>query len=59
MIDAADELLVDYEIRLAAVGGDPADHAAIERCRAELAEDRKRLIAKMRAVVARGGKGLQ
>jgi len=52
----AHECLEDYEIALATVGGDPADHAAIQRRRAELlAEDREQMIAKMRAVVLDSG----
>ena len=41
------------------IGGDPADHAAIERRRAELVQLREQAIKNMRALVARGGKGLQ
>jgi hypothetical protein len=37
----------------------PADHAAIERRRAELVQRREELIVKWHRLVARGGKGLQ
>ena len=51
--------LKNYEIMLIDRGGDPADFAAVERLRARLAENREQLIVKWRAMVARGGKGLQ
>ena len=54
----ADEL-ENYEIMLIDHGGDAADFAAVERRRAEMAENREDLIVKWRAMVARGGKGLQ
>jgi hypothetical protein len=41
------------------IGSDPADHAAIERRRAELVQLRERAIERMRAMVARGGRSLQ
>lgn len=60
MIDAAqEEELADYEIMLIDHGGNPADHAAVERLRAEHIRLREEAIVKMRAMVARGGKGLQ
>jgi hypothetical protein len=36
-----------------------ADHAAVERLRAEHVRLREAAIVKMRALLARGGKGLQ
>lgn len=51
--------LENYAIMLIDHGGDPADHAAVERRRAEMAENREQLIVKWRAMAARGGKGLQ
>ena len=45
MIDAAQqEDLELYELALRNIGGDPADHAAIERRRAELVQLRERAI---------------
>jgi hypothetical protein len=41
------------------VGGDLADHAAVERLRAEHVRLREQVIEKMRAMVARGGRSLQ
>lgn len=60
MIDAAqEEDLADHELAMFGIGGDPADHAAIERRRAEHVRLREQAIENMRALVARGGKGLQ
>ena len=60
MIDAAQqEDLELYELALRNIGSDPADHAAIERRRAELVQLRERAIERMRAMDARGGRSLQ
>jgi hypothetical protein len=60
MIDAAQqEELANYEIMLTDIGGDPADHAAAARLRAEHVRLREAAIANMRALVGRGGQGLQ
>jgi hypothetical protein len=56
---AQEEWLADYEPAMIDHGGDPADLAAVERRRAEMAENCEQLIVKWRALVARGGKGLQ
>jgi DNA-nicking Smr family endonuclease len=60
--DAQAAELENYEIQLVDVGGDLADHTAVARLLAERAADHARLreaaIVKMRALVARGGKGL-
>ena len=46
------------ELAMFNIGGDPADHAAIERRIAELVRLREQPIKKMRAMVVLGGKGL-
>jgi hypothetical protein len=43
--------LENYAILLVDHGGDPADHAAVERLRAKLAENREQLIKNWRAMV--------
>ena len=43
--------LENYALTLIDIGGDPADRAAIERRRAELAENREQLIEKWRVMV--------
>jgi hypothetical protein len=50
----ADDLAL-YQVMLADVGGDPADHAAIARLRAEHWRVREQVFEKVRAMVARGG----
>jgi hypothetical protein len=60
MIDAAqEEWLADYEIAMIDIGGDPADHAALERLRAEHVRLREAAITKMRSMAMSGGKTLQ
>ena len=54
----ADEL-ENYAINMIDHGGDPADFAAVERRRAEMAENREQLIVKWRAMAVRGGNPLQ
>ena len=49
----------NLEIQLIGIGADPADFAAVARQRAEHVQLREQAIAKMRAMVARGGKPLQ
>ena len=56
---AQEEWLADYELAMTDIGGDAADHVAVERLRAEHVRLREAAIEKMRALVARGGKGLQ
>jgi hypothetical protein len=48
-----------YELALRNIGADPADFAAVGRLRAEHVRLREAAIANMRALVGRGGKGLQ
>jgi hypothetical protein len=57
--EAQEEWLADYELAMRDVGGDLADHAAVERLRAEHVRLREQVIEKMRAMVARGGRSLQ
>jgi hypothetical protein len=59
MIDAVqEEWLADYETMLIDIGADPADLAAVARLRAEHVRLREAAIERMRALVGRGGKGL-
>ena len=53
------DALALYQVMLADVGGDPADHAAIARLRAEHQRVREQVFAKMRAMATRGGGSLQ
>jgi hypothetical protein len=61
--DAQADELEQLEAQLIEFGGDLADHAAVARLLAERAAEHARLreaaITKWRALVARGGKGLQ
>ena len=57
---AHEKWLVDYEIAMIDLGADADELVAlVAGCRAELARLREQAIEDMRAMVARGGKGLQ
>jgi DNA-nicking Smr family endonuclease len=59
MIDAAqEEEMALYELAMVNIGADPADFAAVARLRAEHVRLREGAIENLRAMVARGGKGL-
>ena len=55
MIEAAQE----ETLAMIDIGGDLADHAAVERLRAEHTRLREAAIEKMRAMAGRGGQDLQ
>jgi hypothetical protein len=53
------EALQEEELALRNIGADPANFAAVERVRTEHVRLREQAIENWRAMVARGGKGLQ